>query len=144
MDKQTVQRIWTQWGLAPQVDVYAAEHNHLLWRFWSWAPAPNAEATDALAQDWAASKQGLLHINPPWPLIWKTLQKVKRDKAHAVIVLPLCKTMPWWPLLLTMITRPPEVLSGSVFRDRCGTLMPPPKWKTLIAEVNCSPPLSRP
>ena len=71
----------------PTTDAFASSWNHILPEWWSWRHHPGASAVDAFAQRWKIRGK-LLYINPPWTLIPKVLQKLIRDQATAVIVVP--------------------------------------------------------
>ena len=83
-----------------EVDMFASRLTHQLPRYFSWRPDPSAEATDAFTQDWSQF-QG--YANPPWCLLLPTLAEIQREKAKVVLVAPLWKTQPWYPLLLQLL-----------------------------------------
>ena len=62
----------------------------------------------ALLQDWSQLKG---YANPPWSLIGRVLSKVQMDKAHIVLVTPVWKTQPWYPLLLQMLVARPHLIN---------------------------------
>ena len=45
------------------------------------------------------------YANPPWCLLLPTLAKIQQEKAKVVLVAPLWKTQPWYPLLLQLLIR---------------------------------------
>ena len=61
----------------PQLDLFASHHNHQLPNYFSWIPDPQAMGTDAFSIPW---KFNLCYLFPPFPLIQKCIQKIKRDK----------------------------------------------------------------
>ena len=125
---------WARLGVQPVLDMFAADHNHLLARYWAWNPSPTAEAVDALQQDWSPRVQGgVLHCNPPWPLIPRILRKIRQDKARVVICLPYWVGQPWWPMLKAMLARPMIQLQGAIYQDRWGRTLPPPQWGSVMA-----------
>jgi len=83
-----------------EVDMFASRLTHQLPRYFSWRPDPAAEATDAFIQDWSQF-QG--YANPPWCLLLPTLAKIQQEKARVVLVAPLWRTQPWYPLLLHLL-----------------------------------------
>ena len=84
-----------------QVDMFASSRlTHQLPCYFSWRPDPAAEATDAFSQDWS-QLQG--YANPPWCLLLPTLAKIQRERARVVLVAPMWKTQPWYPLLLQLL-----------------------------------------
>ena len=50
------------------------------------------------------------YANPPWCLILTALNKIRREEARIVLVAPVWKTQPWYPLLLYMLTDVPCLL----------------------------------
>ena len=83
-----------------EVDLFASRLTHQLPRFFSWRPDPLAEATDAFTQDWSQC-QG--YANPPWCLILRTLSKIQREEARVLLIVPVWRTQPWYPLLLQLL-----------------------------------------
>ena len=90
------------------VDLFASRLTHQLPKFFSWKPDPEAEATDAFTQSWSQIHG---YANPPWCLILTTLTKIRREEARIVLVAPVWKTQPWYPLLLDMLTDVPCLLT---------------------------------
>ena len=82
-----------------EVDMFASRLMHHLPCYFSWRPELAAEATDAFIQDWSPFWG---YANPPWCLILYTLAKIQREKARVVLVAPIWKTQPWYPLLLQL------------------------------------------
>ena len=68
----------------------------------SWRPDPYAVATDSFLQDWTTRKG---YANPPWCMIHvgRTLSQVKSQLAQIVLVTPVWKPQPWYPVLLNMV-----------------------------------------
>ena len=83
-----------------EMDRFASRLTKQLPRFYSWRPDPEAEATDAFMQDWAACRG---FANPPWCLIHRCLTKLKKQVARIVLITPLWKTQPWYPLVLELL-----------------------------------------
>ena len=95
-----------QWGPI-EVDLFASRFSAQLPLFYSWRPDPEAEATDAFAQDWNA-KRGYAH--PPWCLITRVLFKVQAQQASLVLVAPVWPTQVWFPVLVSMLVDIPILL----------------------------------
>ena len=83
-----------------EIDLFASRLTRQLPRFYSWRPDPEAEATDAFMQNWAAYRG---FANPPWCLIHRCLTKLKKQTARMVLITPLWKTQSWYPLLLELL-----------------------------------------
>ena len=130
--RSVIQNVWKQMDVQPRLDMFAADHNALLPIFWSWNKSPNAAAVDALRQTWDYNHQGLLHCNPPWPLIPRVLKKIEEDGARVMAVLPMWQWKVWWSRVHKLQVGDSFVLTGKVFQDRWGRSMPPPRWKTVV------------
>ena len=90
-----------------EVDMFASRLTHQLPRYFSWRPDPAAEAIDAFSQVWS-QLQG--YANPPWCLLLPTLAKIQRERARVVLVAPMWKTQPWYPLLLQLLRGTPLLI----------------------------------
>ena len=78
LDPAVFRKLTSKWGLCT-IDLFAARHNTQLPRFYSFRPDPDAEAFDALAQNWKGEKP---YAFPPFILIGRFLQKLKQDKSR--------------------------------------------------------------
>jgi hypothetical protein len=90
-----------------EVDLFASRLTHQLPRYISWKPDLGAEATDAFTQDWSCFRG---YANPSWCLLLATLAKIRHQKAQVVLVAPVWKTQPWYPLVLELLTGFPLLL----------------------------------
>ena len=99
LNQSTFHQIVTVMG-ALKVDLFASCLTRQLPRFYSWRPDPEAEATDAFMQDWSACRG---YAIPPWCLIPCCLTKVKLQAARLVLITPLWKTQPWYPIVLELL-----------------------------------------
>ena len=98
---QTAQRIYRQ-----DVDLFATRANHRLPWYVSRYPDPGAMATDAFLCDWSQWRSWIYA-----PLVLpRIIQKIKRDKATALILAPVCKGQPWFPSLLELLMDYPRQL----------------------------------
>ena len=89
------------------VDLFASRLTRQLPKFFSWRPDLEAEATDAFTQSWSQIHG---YANPPWCLILAALTKIRREEARIVLVAPVWKTQPWYPLLLDILADVPCLL----------------------------------
>ena len=85
-----------QWGPL-EVDLFASHLSNQLPRFFSCRPYPLAEATDAFSQQWGPLKG---YANTPWCLVARVLSQVKSQQAQVILVAPVWKGQPWYPVLL--------------------------------------------
>ncbi len=111
------------WGLSPKIfsvldkewgphtiDRFAGFENHLLPRFNARYLCPGAEAMDALTVPWLGENN---FINPPFRLLPRILEKLKRERATATVIAPLWPAQSWFWQLLEMSTAPPALISNN-------------------------------
>ena len=75
----------------PDIDVFADSRNHVFPRWFG----EGGEVADAFDTFWGYGV-GLLWINPPYSALDRTIDKVIRDGAEAVLVLPDWQSTSWW------------------------------------------------
>lgn len=92
-----------------QVDLFASRLTTQLPVYASWRPDPMAKYTDAFTMNWGEIKG---YAFPPFNLVSRVLQKVLQDQAEIVLVTPVWKTQPWWPILLEMSIQQPVLLGN--------------------------------
>lgn len=120
LSRRTTDR--TDWKLNPVVfqhlnqlwgpftmDLFATALNRQLPTFVSWRKQPGAFATDAFSLNWATI--GLAWANPPFIMIGRLLQKVRREQASLVVVVPFWETQAWWPLFVELLADHPVLLT---------------------------------
>ena len=86
-----------------EVDLFASRLTYQLPCYFTWRPDPQAEATDAFQQNWGPL---IGFANPPWCL--RVLSQVMDQKAQVVLVVPVWKGQPWYPVLLNMLWECPR------------------------------------
>ena len=99
------------------MDLFAARHNKQLPRFYSFRPDPEAEAVDAMTQNWSKLKP---YAFPPFILIGCCLRKMIQDQVmEMTIIVPMWENQTWFPALLNqlidiplLIPSLPEVLTN--------------------------------
>lgn len=96
-----------QLNVSPQVDLFATRLNTQMRRFMSFRPEPEAEVIDAFSVSWADLD---FYAFPPFSIIARVLQKVQRDQASGVIVVPDWPTQPWYPVVLRLLAVEPVLL----------------------------------
>ena len=92
----------------PEVDLFASRVNAQLSRFMSFRPDPQAEVIDAFSVSWKDLK---FYAFPPFSILGRALQKVQRDGATGVLVVPDWPTQTWYPILLRLLLAPPVRLT---------------------------------
>ena len=76
-----------------QVDLLATKLNHQLPHYISWRPDPSAMSTDVFQGKWTGF---LRYAFPPFALVGKCLQKVRREKCSLLIVAPVWASQAWY------------------------------------------------
>ena len=99
---QDIFRVWPC-----TVDLFSSSWNAQLPKFVTWRPQPGAMAVNAFSLCWG-SIDGF--ISPPFSVILRCLEKVRRDSANVVLVCPAWTTQPWFPVLLEMACDTPYLL----------------------------------
>ena len=116
----------------PELDLFANRNNRQTKRFCSWRDDRMSEG-NAWKKNWGPQ---LNWLNPPWEVIPRALDKIKKDKARAVCCLPLWATATWWPTLQEILVSPMLVLKGCpIYQDPEGRNLPPPRWATLFGII---------
>ena len=92
----------------PSVDLFASRINHKLECFLSWHPDPSAAATDAFAFSWCDFYG---YAFPPFSVLGKVVQKIIRDRATVLLIMPLWPSSAWFPLALRLLIASPRILS---------------------------------
>ena len=110
LDRKVFTRINKIFG-PMEVDLFASRLTHQCQHYFNWQPDPFAEATDAFQQDWSGTKG---FANPPWNLIANVLSKTQTQRARIVLVAPVWKSQPWYPLILSMLVDIPRLLPHHV------------------------------
>ena len=90
-----------------EVDLFASCLTAQCPVYFSWRPDPYAAATDAFLQDWSQIRGS---ANPLWSLIGRVLSQVRVQQAYIILVAPVWKTQPWYPLLLGMLRAYPYLI----------------------------------
>ena len=97
----------TQLEFTPSVDLFASHLNAQYERYVSFRPDPEAFAVDAFSLSWQSLD---FYAFPPFSVITRVLQKVRRDRAEGIIVVPRWPTQVWWPVLQAMTVGTPILL----------------------------------
>lgn len=98
LNKTNFSLIINEFG-TPEIDLFASINNHKCARYVSWKKDPNSIAVDAFSIDWS---KHFFYAFPPFSLISKCLQKIKSDRAKGILVVPVWRTQPWFPLFVKM------------------------------------------
>lgn len=88
----------------PAIDLFASPENHQVPAFLSRNPSHLALGVDALSFPWPPL---LLYAFPPFPLIQRVLQRIKKFGATVIMVTPHWPRRPWFPTLVNLSAAPP-------------------------------------
>ena len=90
-----------------QVDLFATRLNHQLPCYISWRPDLFGMSKDAFQGKWTGF---LGYAFPPFALVGKCLQKVRREKGSLLIVATVWPSQAWYPLLLEYSVQSPVLI----------------------------------
>ena len=93
----------------PTIDLFASRLNHQVSRYCAWEPDARAVYIDGLMYDW--SKEQLGYAFPPFSIIHKVIQKMIKQKAEVIMVVPYWRTQPWFALLDKLICQKPLLIN---------------------------------
>ena len=81
----------------PTTDLFASRINKQCQSYVSFRADPEAYAVNAFSLPWHGLR---FYAFPPFSVILQMLQKVKRDRAMGVIIVPSWLTQVWWAVLM--------------------------------------------
>lgn len=79
----------------PDIDLFASTVNAKVQNYVSWKRDPGSIAVDAFTISWTNT---YFYAFPPFCLVAKVLNKIIADRAEGIVVVPLWKTQPWFPI----------------------------------------------
>ena len=89
------------------IDLFATRVNHQVPAFVSWRPEPGAVAIDAFNVKWGFQ---LAYLFPPFYMIKRCPKKIEQDQSHCVLITPVWKSRPWYPVILSLLVGQPWLL----------------------------------
>lgn len=95
--KEVFDEICMNFGI-PEIDLFASHHTNQCKEFYSWYPDPLSLGVDAFTHVW----RDKFYAFPPFCLISRVLQKINEDNIRGVVVAPVWKAQPWYPLYMDM------------------------------------------
>ncbi|VEN60618.1 unnamed protein product [Callosobruchus maculatus] len=111
----------------PKIDLFASRINKKCEIFISWLRDPEAYNVDAFTLHW----QGMaFYAFPPFSLILKVLQKIIKDKAEGIIVVPQWCSQPWYPIFKTLLIGDPLIFTPNMHLLSFSGV-PHPLWRNL-------------
>ena len=106
LEKKVFKSIHEQYGPI-QMDLFASRANAQCNHYVSWKPDPFAVAVDAFSISWVTHG---LYAFPPFSVIGRVINKLAKEGATMLIVLPLWPNQPWFPRALHMSIDHPRLL----------------------------------
>ncbi|XP_068102805.1 uncharacterized protein [Hyperolius riggenbachi] len=91
----------TEHWIVPQVDLFARKSNAKCRMFCSLCPQDEPWVVDAFSISWSHHR---MYIFPPLHLISRVLNKIYRDQAEAILIVPFWPKRPWFALLQRLAT----------------------------------------
>ena len=91
----------------PDIDIFATSSNTKCKNFISWIPDPKAAVIDAFTVPWTNLN---FYAFPPFSQILKVLNKIKREKASGIVVVPDWPSHVWYPLFALLCIQQPLIL----------------------------------
>ena len=131
-------KLTTEWKLNPilfqrslrdTTDRFVCDKSqHSAQKFVSWIPCPQSTAIDAFSVQWS---DPLSYAFPPFSLIMRCVQRIKNQKKKIVLVTPVWRSRPWYPLLFSPLYDRPLLLPNSET-----TPLPPSNQKPFKPQLN--------
>ena len=88
----------------PQIDLFASRLNRQFLIYCSFNPDPDASYIDAFTLSWSDKH---FYCFPPFSCVLQVLQKIIQDKETGIMVVPMCPTQSWYPILTSLLVLPP-------------------------------------
>ncbi len=95
--KEIFDQICDKFG-TPCIDLFASHHTTQCKAFYSWYPDPMGVGVDAFTHVW----EDAFYAFPPFCLLGRVLQKINEDDVRGIVVAPVWKAQPWYPLYIDM------------------------------------------
>ena len=140
LNRNEFRKLERRWGPFT-LDAFATRLNAQLPRYCSWKADPGATFVDALQQDY---RQERAYANPPLNLIARFLARIKRQRATAVVVVPVWQAQSWWPMLSEMLVDTPALLPHRhdlFLPGHLGNEAPltAPRWSVIACRISGAP-----
>ena len=94
-------------GQTPDIDLFASRLNYKCKLYVSYQPDPGAFVINAFHLSWDSLN---FYAFPPFCILQKVLQKIRKDSATGVTLVPYWPTQAWWPVLTNMLVACPLLL----------------------------------
>ena len=95
------------WG-KPDIDLFATRLKSKLPKYVSWKPDPGSVLLDAFSISWNYCYS---YCFPPFSLIWKVMDKIRRECQFALLITSLWPTQSWLPGIPRQAIATPQLFS---------------------------------
>ena len=108
LNPETLKKALATLCFEPRIDLFASRINNQCEKYCSYRPDPGAICIDAFSIPWTDLE---FYCFPPFSCILKVLQKIKTEKGMGVMVVPKWPTQSWYPILTSIMAKPPVELA---------------------------------
>lgn len=112
-----------------EIDLFASRVNAKCQRYISWFKDPYAESVDAFTVNW---NKVYFYAFPPFSIILRVLNKIKREGATGLVVVPFWPSQPWFPVFNKMLIKDPIYFGPNINLLCLSNRDPHPLWRDLI------------
>ena len=95
----------------PDIDLFGSRINHHLSNYIYWRPDLGVKAADAFSINWSPTYN---YSPPPWSIILNVLQKIQKDKAQAIVVVPYRTLRSCFPVFLVTLVDHLLIMTASL------------------------------
>ena len=106
----------------PDIDLFATRLNSKLPKYVSRKPNPRSASIDAFS---ISQNNCYSYCFPPFSLIQKVINKIRRECQLALLITPLWPTQSWFPAILRQAIATPQVFSSRYLQSPGTTKMHP-------------------
>lgn len=110
LSPQAFQKVVHELG-SPDIDLFASRLNAQTEIYASWKPDPKAKFIDAFTLNWS---DYYFYAFPPFCLVSRCVQKIIRENATGILIIPNWTTQAYFPVVLELLIDMPRVLKASV------------------------------
>lgn len=109
LSPQAFQKVVKELG-SPDIDLFASRLNAQTEVYVSWKPDPKAKFTDAFSLNWSGY---YFYAFPPFCLISRCVQKIIRESATGILIIPSWTTQAYFSVVLELLIDMPRILKAS-------------------------------
>ena len=103
LNKTSLSEALKRLKMSPVIDLFASRINKQFQRYVSYRPDPDAEAIDAFSLNWENLN---FYAFPPFSVIPTVLDKIQKERAEGIVVLPDWPTQSWYTKASKLMKQP--------------------------------------